>query len=113
MPPGCLLRTHMPVLLVAVGAAYRSRLLPRQDILNLVYICRSFGLAEVADYWESVVKMNDYQKSRFARNMISSMFNTITNKKIVLFGFAFKKDTGGCAHIDPSRQKLTVAVISA
>ena len=51
-------------------------------------------MAEVADYWESVVKMNDYQKSRFARNMISSMFNTITNKKIVLFGFAFKKDTG-------------------
>lgn len=66
----------------------------QKDLLNLVYICRSFGLTEVANYWESVVTMNDYQKERFARNMISSMFNTITNKKIVLFGFAFKKDTG-------------------
>ena len=66
----------------------------QKDILNLVYICRSFGLNEVADYWASVVTMNDYQKSRFARNMISTMFNTITNKKIVILGFAFKKDTG-------------------
>ncbi len=65
-----------------------------QDILNLVYICRSFGLNEVADYWAGVVAMNDYQKARFAQNMISCMFNTITNKKIVVLGFAFKKDTG-------------------
>eukprot|EP00941_MAST-03F_sp_MAST-3F-sp1_P001225 g1225.t1 len=66
----------------------------QKDILNLVYLCRSYNLHEVADYWLSVVKMNDYQKTRFARNMVSSMFNTVTGKKIALFGFAFKKNTG-------------------
>lgn len=66
----------------------------QKDILNLVYLCRSYGLNEVADYWQQVVTMNDWQKSRFARMMVTRMFNTITNKKIALFGFAFKKDTG-------------------
>ena len=66
----------------------------QKDILNLVYICETFGLKEVAEYWHQVVLMNDYQKSRFARKIVSSMFNTITGKKIAIFGFAFKKDTG-------------------
>lgn len=66
----------------------------QKDILNLVYICESFGLKEVADYWHQVVLMNDYQKRRFAHNMVNTMFNTITGKKIAIFGFAFKKDTG-------------------
>lgn len=66
----------------------------QKDILNLVYICESFGLKEVADYWHQVVLMNDYQKRRFAHNMVKHMFNTITGKKIAIFGFAFKKDTG-------------------
>eukprot|EP01006_Ploeotia_vitrea_P008638 TRINITY_DN20713_c0_g1_i1.p1 TRINITY_DN20713_c0_g1~~TRINITY_DN20713_c0_g1_i1.p1 ORF type:complete len:470 (+),score=17.57 TRINITY_DN20713_c0_g1_i1:54-1463(+) len=66
----------------------------QKDILNLVYICETFGLKEVANYWHQVVLMNDYQKSRFARKIVSSMFNTITGKKIAIFGFAFKKDTG-------------------
>eukprot|EP00471_Norrisiella_sphaerica_P002416 CAMPEP_0184481354 /NCGR_PEP_ID=MMETSP0113_2-20130426/2910_1 /TAXON_ID=91329 /ORGANISM="Norrisiella sphaerica, Strain BC52" /LENGTH=458 /DNA_ID=CAMNT_0026860447 /DNA_START=168 /DNA_END=1544 /DNA_ORIENTATION=- len=66
----------------------------QKDILNLVYLCESFGLREVAEYWDQVVKINDHQKLRFARKMIRSMFNTISGKKIVLFGFAFKKDTG-------------------
>jgi len=66
----------------------------QKDILNLVYLCKSFGLPEVAEYWAQVVKMNDYQKDRFARNMVKTMFNTVTGKKIALFGFAFKKDTG-------------------
>jgi UDPglucose 6-dehydrogenase len=66
----------------------------QKDILNLVYICETFGLKEVADYWHQVVIMNDYQKSRFARKIVSSMFNTITSKRIAIFGFAFKKDTG-------------------
>lgn len=66
----------------------------QKDILNLVYLCRSFGLTEVADYWNQVVIMNDYQKRRFAQNMIQKMFNTVSGKKIALFGFAFKKDTG-------------------
>lgn len=66
----------------------------QKDILNLVYLCESFGLPEVAEYWRQVVTMNEWQKERFARRMISKMFNTITGKKICLFGFAFKKDTG-------------------
>lgn len=65
----------------------------QKDILNLVYLCEHFGLPEVAAYWEQVVKMNDYQKSRFTRRMVSSMFNTVSDKKIAMWGFAFKKDT--------------------
>ncbi|MDG5815251.1 UDP-glucose 6-dehydrogenase [Chitinispirillales bacterium ANBcel5] len=66
----------------------------KKDILNLVYIAQSYGLKEVADYWESVVAMNDYQKRRFVRNMTRVMFNTVAGKRIALFGFAFKADTG-------------------
>ncbi|MBA4391525.1 MAG: nucleotide sugar dehydrogenase [Syntrophus sp. (in: bacteria)] len=66
----------------------------KKDILNLVYLCKSYGLDEVADYWEGVVKINEYQKERFVLNMLSSMFNTLAGKKICLFGFAFKADTG-------------------
>ena len=66
----------------------------QKDILNLVYLCESFGLTEVANYWQSVVDMNDYQKSRFVKTMVRTMFNTVTGKKISLLGFAFKKDTG-------------------
>lgn len=65
----------------------------QKDILNLVYLCRHFGLNEVANYWEQVIIMNDYQKDRFATNMVKTMFNTVSGKKIVLFGWAFKKDT--------------------
>lgn len=65
----------------------------QKDILNLVYICETFGLQEVADYWHQVVMMNDFQKKRFAVNMVESMFNTVTGKRIAIFGFAFKKDT--------------------
>jgi UDPglucose 6-dehydrogenase len=66
----------------------------RKDILNLVYICQSYGLTEVAEYWESVIKINEWQQRRFVRTMLESMFNTIAGKKIVLLGFAFKADTG-------------------
>mmetsp|Transcript_329 Transcript_329/g.309 ORF Transcript_329/g.309 Transcript_329/m.309 type:complete len:472 (+) Transcript_329:57-1472(+) len=66
----------------------------QKDILNLVYICETFGLKEVADYWHQVVLMNDYQKNRFSRQMVSRMFNTVTGKRIAVLGFAFKKDTG-------------------
>ena len=66
----------------------------QKDILNLVYICRSFGLPEVAEYWNQVIILNDYQKKRFANQMVSSMFNTVSGKKIAILGFAFKKDTG-------------------
>lgn len=65
----------------------------QKDILNLVYIAKSYGLDKVADYWEQVIIMNDHQKKRFAEKMISTMYNTVAGKKIVLFGWAFKKDT--------------------
>ncbi|MDD5600054.1 MAG: nucleotide sugar dehydrogenase, partial [Victivallaceae bacterium] len=66
----------------------------RKDILNLVYLCEFYGLPEVAAYWEQVVLMNDYQEKRFVKNIISHMFNTVAGKKIAIFGFAFKADTG-------------------
>ncbi|WP_411766115.1 nucleotide sugar dehydrogenase [Winogradskyella sp. A3E31] len=65
----------------------------QKDILNLVYIAKSYGLNEVADYWEQVIKMNDYQKNRFSDNIVSTLYNTVAGKKIAFFGWAFKKDT--------------------
>ena len=65
----------------------------QKDILNLVYIARSYGLTEVADYWEQVIILNDYQKRRFADHIVSSLYNTVSGKKITFFGWAFKKDT--------------------
>ncbi|MGI5870368.1 MAG: nucleotide sugar dehydrogenase [Kiritimatiellia bacterium] len=65
----------------------------KKDILNLVYMCESQGLQEVADYWNSVVEMNEYQKARFVQTMLTAMFNTVAGKRIALFGFAFKADT--------------------
>ena len=65
----------------------------KKDILNLVYICKSYGLNEVADYWESVVKINYYQQERFVLQVIKSMFNTLAGRKICILGSAFKANT--------------------
>ena len=65
----------------------------QKDILNLVYIAKSYGLNEVADYWEQVIIMNDHQKRRFAKNIIKTLYNTVSGKKIAFLGWAFKKDT--------------------
>ena len=65
----------------------------QKDILNLVYLCRHFNLPEVANYWEQVVKINNYQKQRFAKQIIDSLFNTVSGKKITFLGWSFKKDT--------------------
>jgi UDPglucose 6-dehydrogenase len=65
----------------------------KKDIMNLVYLCEYYGLKEVAAYWEQVVKINEYQQARFVSNMIAAMFNTIANKRIALFGAAFKANT--------------------
>ncbi|WP_430399263.1 UDP-glucose 6-dehydrogenase [Flavobacterium sp.] len=65
----------------------------QKDILNLVYIAQSYGLNEVADYWEQVIIMNDHQKRRFAKNIIKTLYNTVSGKKIAFLGWAFKKDT--------------------
>ncbi len=66
----------------------------KKDILNLAYIAESYGLTEVSRYWEQVVEINSYQQDRFVRTIVNSMFNTVAEKKIALFGFAFKADTG-------------------
>ena len=66
----------------------------QKDILNLVYLCETFGLEECSEYWNQVVLMNDYQKKRFSEKIVAKMFNTVTGKKIAMLGYAFKKDTG-------------------
>ena len=76
----------------------------QKDILNLVYLCESFGLPEVAAYWQSVVAMNDWQKSRFANRIVKALFNTVAGKRIAILGFAFKKDT------NDTRETAAIAV---
>ena len=76
----------------------------QKDILNLVYLCESFGLPEVAAYWDSVVKMNDWQKHRFAAKIVKTLFNTVSGKKIAVWGFAFKKDT------NDTRESAAIAI---
>ena len=66
----------------------------QKDILNLVYLCETYGLQPCADYWRQVIQMNDFQKKRFSEKIVSSMFNTVTGKKITVLGYAFKADTG-------------------
>ncbi len=66
----------------------------KKDILNLVYLCETYGLHEVADYWRHVVTINNHQQDRFVGNMVKTMFNTVAGKRIALLGFAFKADTG-------------------
>ena len=65
----------------------------QKDVLNLSYLCEHFGLPQVAAYWKQVIEMNDWQKSRFTKNIVSTLFNTVTGKRIALLGWAFKKDT--------------------
>ena len=65
----------------------------QKDVLNLTYLCESFGLPEVAEYWRQVIQLNDWQKSRFVEKIVRTLFNTVTGKRIAILGFAFKKDT--------------------
>ncbi len=89
----------------------------QKDILNLVYLCEHFGLPDVAAYWEQVVKINDYQKQRFSERIVKTMFNTVSDKKIGIWGFAFKKDTNDtresasisvCRDLLRERARLTI-----
>lgn len=66
----------------------------KKDVLNLVYLCESFGLHTAAEYWNGVIKMNEHQQERIVTRLFKEMFNTLANKKIAIFGFAFKADTG-------------------
>ena len=65
----------------------------QKDVLNLVYLCKTYNLNEVADYWQKVIEINDFQKNRFSSKIIKSLFNTVNKKEITFFGWAFKKDT--------------------
>jgi len=65
----------------------------QKDILNLVYLCRHYGLDEVADYWHQVIKINDYQKNRFAQKIIDYFDGDLTGKEITILGWAFKAKT--------------------
>jgi UDPglucose 6-dehydrogenase len=89
----------------------------QKDILNLVYLCEHFGLRDVAAYWEQVVTMNDYQKQRFSERIVKTMFNTVSDKKIGILGYAFKKDTNDtresaaiyvCRDLLRERARLTI-----
>ncbi|XP_070501933.1 UDP-glucose 6-dehydrogenase isoform X1 [Chironomus tepperi] len=66
----------------------------QKDLLNLVYISEKLNLPEVAQYWQKVIDMNEYQKSRFSQKIIECLFNTVNDKPIAVLGFAFKKNTG-------------------
>ncbi len=77
----------------------------QKDILNLTYLCESFGLPEVAAYWESVVGINDWQKKRFTGRIVKELFNTVADKKIAVLGFAFKKDT------NDTRESAAISVV--
>lgn len=76
----------------------------QKDVLNLSYLCEHFGLPEVAAYWESVVKINDWQKQRFATKIVRSLFGSVADKRIAVLGFAFKKDT------NDTRESAAIAV---
>ena len=65
----------------------------QKDLLNMIYLCRYYGLEEVANYWEQVVLLNEWQKKRISRLIIESFFGTVSNKKLVILGFAFKSNT--------------------
>ena len=65
----------------------------KKDILNLVYLCRYYGLYEVANYWEEVVNINLWQQKRISSIVVKTLFGTLSNKKLALFGFSFKANT--------------------
>lgn len=77
----------------------------RKDILNLVYLCETFGLPEVAAYWDHVVRMNEWQKQRFSARIVKALFNSVAGKRIAVLGFAFKKDT------NDTRESAAIAVV--
>lgn len=78
----------------------------KKDVLNLVYIAESLNLPEVAAYWESVVQVNEYQRSRFTKRIVNCLHNTLNGKKIAVLGFAYKKDTGD------TRESTAITVVN-
>ncbi|ORX42451.1 nucleotide sugar dehydrogenase [Piromyces finnis] len=79
----------------------------KKDILNLVYLCNVFKLPEVADYWMQVIKMNEYRKTKFIKNILNRLFNTLSGKSITVFGFSFKKNT------KDTRESAAITIVMA
>ena len=79
----------------------------RKDVLNLVYIAESLHLPEVAAYWEQVVEMNEYQKQRFSKRIVDCLYSTLTDKRVAVLGFAYKKDTGD------TRESAAIALVNS
>ena len=79
----------------------------RKDVLNLVYIAQSLHLPEVADYWEAVVEMNEYQKQRFCKRIVKKLYSTLTDKRVAILGFAYKKDTGD------TRESASISLVNS
>ena len=79
----------------------------RKDVLNLVYIAQTLHLPEVADYWEAVVEMNEYQKQRFCKRIVRSLYHTLTDKRVAILGFAYKKDTGD------TRESASISLVNS
>lgn len=77
----------------------------QKDVLNLVYLCQHFHLPEVAAYWQQVIKINDWQRRRFAERIVHALFNTVAEKRIAVLGFAFKKDT------NDTRESSAISVV--
>ena len=65
----------------------------KKDILNLVYLCEYFGIPEVGDFWNSVVNLNKWHQHRISKLITSKLYGTLSGKKLVILGFAFKKNT--------------------
>ena len=63
----------------------------QKDILNLVYLSKFYGLNEVADYWEQVVKINDFQKNRFAQKIIDKFDGILSGIRVIILGWALKQ----------------------
>jgi len=89
----------------------------KKDVLNMVYLCECLNLPEVAAYWQQVITINEYQRSRFTQRIVQSLFNTVTNKTITILGFAFKKNTADtresaaidvCKHLLDEGAKLNI-----
>ncbi len=65
----------------------------QKDILNLVYLCGYYKLDAVANYWQGVVDINNWQKSRISKLIVDYLFGNVAGKKITILGFAFKSNT--------------------
>ena len=79
----------------------------KKDILSLVWLAERLHLPEVAAYWRSVVEINEWQKSRFTKSIITCLYNSITHKKVAILGFAYKKDTGD------TRESAAISIVNA